>query len=180
MPALVEKSDNSSVVQEEVACNTDKEYHVNVKIDETVTWWKSPGLRRLYLLFPFLLIGSTVNGYDGSLLNGLQTMSQWQSYFNYPSGATLGLFTAIQNVGGFCALFVSAYAADRLGRRGGVTFGLVFLFVGVIIQVVPGVTTGMFIAGRFLVGFGSNVSQGSAPLLIMEVAIILTDVQNCR
>lgn len=28
----------------------------------------------------------------------------------------------------------------------------------------------MFIGGRFLVGMGSNLSQGSAPLLIMELA----------
>ena len=39
-----------------------------------VTWWKSPGLRHLYLMIPILFLGSTINGYDGSLLNGLQTM----------------------------------------------------------------------------------------------------------
>lgn len=180
MPSLPEKGENLSIIHDELARHTNNDHQVNIEIEKPVTWWKSPGLRRLYLLFPFLLIGSTVNGYDGSLLNGLQTMPQWQRYFNYPSGATLGLFTAIQNVGGFCALFVSAYAADLLGRRGGVTCGLVFLFVGVIIQVVPGVTTGMFVAGRFLVGFGSNVSQGSAPLLIMEVLINRTKLWTHR
>jgi hypothetical protein len=43
-----------------------------------VTWWKHPGLRRLYIMMPILFLGSTVNGYDGSLLNGLQTMVPWQ------------------------------------------------------------------------------------------------------
>jgi MFS family permease len=70
----------------------------------------------------------------------------------------------------------------------GVTIGLIVVFVGTIIQVVPAVDQGMFIAGRFLVGLGqrsyppcarqsmltvfsrSNVSQGSAPLLITELA----------
>jgi len=28
--------------------------------------------------------------------------------FNNPSGSTLGLFTAIQNIGGFCSLFFGA------------------------------------------------------------------------
>ena len=46
------------------------------------------------------------------------------------------------------------------------------VFVGVIVQSVPGVNDGMFIGGRFLVGFGSNLSQGSAPLLIMEASIV--------
>jgi hypothetical protein len=36
----------------------------------------------------------------------------------------------------------------------GVTIGLVILFVGTIIQVVPSVNSSMFIAGRFLVGLG--------------------------
>lgn len=43
-----------------------------------VTWYKHAGLRRLYLMMPILFLGSTINGYDGSLLNGLQTMVPWQ------------------------------------------------------------------------------------------------------
>ena len=46
--------------------------------DDDVHWWKQPGLRRLYLLMPFLFLGSTTLGYDGSLLNGLQAMPTWQ------------------------------------------------------------------------------------------------------
>lgn len=50
-----------------------------VQIDiPLVTWYKDPGLRKLYLMMPILLLGSTINGYDGSLLNGLQTMGPWQ------------------------------------------------------------------------------------------------------
>lgn len=49
---------------------------------------------------------------------------------------------------------LASYAADMLGRRIGVTIGLVILFVGTIIQVVPSVNSSMFIAGRFLVGLG--------------------------
>ncbi|KAE8165485.1 general substrate transporter [Aspergillus tamarii] len=135
-----------------------------------VTWWKAHGLRKLYAMLPLLFLGSTINGYDGSLLNGLQTMTPWQTYFDNPTGSTLGLFTAIQNIGGVCALFFSSYVADLLGRRIGVVVGLFVIFIGTIIQVVPSVNRGMFIAGRFLVGFGSNISQGSAPLLITELA----------
>lgn len=96
-------------------------------------------------------------------------MDQWQNYFGSPSGSTLGLYTAIQNIGAVCALPFSSYAADLFGRKIGVAAGITMIFLGVIIQVVPGVTEGMFIGGRFLVGFGSNISQGSAPLLITEV-----------
>ncbi|KAL3467376.1 general substrate transporter [Aspergillus heterothallicus] len=135
-----------------------------------VTWWKHSGLRRLYIMMPILFLGSTINGYDGSLLNGLQTMLPWRDYFGSPSGSDLGLMTAIQNIGGICALLFSSYLADLLGRRLGVAIGIVVIFVGTIVQVVPSVDRGMFMAGRFLVGFGSNLSQGSAPLLVTELA----------
>ena len=45
---------------------------------DDVHWWRQPGLRRLYLLMPFLFLGSTTLGYDGSLLNGLQAMPTWK------------------------------------------------------------------------------------------------------
>ncbi|KAL5363461.1 general substrate transporter [Aspergillus floccosus] len=135
-----------------------------------VTWWKHGGLRKLYALMPILLLGSTINGYDGSLLNGLQTMAPWRDYFGNPTGSSLGFLTAIQNIGGICALLFSSYIADQLGRRIGVVIGNVVILVGTVIQVVPSVNTGMFTAGRFLVGFGSNIAQGSAPLLITELA----------
>lgn len=47
-------------------------------MSQTLSWWKQPMLRRLYLMMPFLFLGSTTLGYDGSLLNGLQTMPSWQ------------------------------------------------------------------------------------------------------
>jgi MFS family permease len=53
--------------------------HVDGLDVPTVTWWKDPGLRKLYVMMPVLFLGSTINGYDGSLLNGLQTMVPWQT-----------------------------------------------------------------------------------------------------
>lgn len=66
--------------------------------------------------------------------------------------------------------------------------GTLIVLTGVIIQVVPTVDQGMYVAGRFLAGFGyvnrfsikqsslltlhssANLAQGSAPLLITELA----------
>ena len=35
-------------------------------------------------------------GYDGSLMNGLQSLPQWQSAFNHPSNGMLGILNAVQ------------------------------------------------------------------------------------
>jgi hypothetical protein len=43
-----------------------------------VTWYKHKGLLKLYLMIPVLLLSATTNGYDSSLLNGLQTLEPWQ------------------------------------------------------------------------------------------------------
>lgn len=34
-------------------------------------------------------------GYDGTLLNALQAMPQWDNYFNQPRGQVLGLIAAV-------------------------------------------------------------------------------------
>ena len=42
------------------------------------------------------LITSSTNGFDGSLMNSLQSMKRWQTFFGTPEGPTLGLLNAIQ------------------------------------------------------------------------------------
>lgn len=55
------------------------EEHVRGLEVPRVTWWKHKGLRTLYMMMPILFLGATVNGYDSSLLNGLQTLTPWQN-----------------------------------------------------------------------------------------------------
>ena len=144
----------------------------------SVTWWKSPGLRHLYLMMPILFLGSTINGYDGSLLNGLQTMNQWQKYFNHPDGARLGLFTAIQNIGAVAALPFSPYAADLLGRRIGVEIGIILIFVGVIIQVVPGASAGTYVAEMYVMSIQAQADGRSIDTGTSAVGSFLDLVQT--
>ncbi|KAL5522688.1 hypothetical protein ACEPAG_8706 [Sanghuangporus baumii] len=50
--------------------------------------WRLICLNAWIMLF---LITSSTNGYDGSMMNGLQSLYQWQESFDYPSGSMLGL-----------------------------------------------------------------------------------------
>lgn len=42
-------------------------------------WFKQQELRKLYGMTVFLFLASTTLGYDGSLLNGMQTMESWRN-----------------------------------------------------------------------------------------------------
>lgn len=155
-------------------------------VEEDIPWWRQHQLRKLYLLIPFLFLGSTTLGYDASLLNGLQTMPAWQTFFHSPTGSLLGLYGAMPGFGGLAVLPFAPYIADYCGRRNGTALGNLFILLGAFIQAFPPASNpkGMYIAGRFLVGFGSNISNATCPLLITEVSHPrhrgrITTIYNC-
>jgi hypothetical protein len=65
-------------------------------LDPNRTWYNNGRLMRLNAWIFLMLLSSYYNGYDGSMMNGLQSLDQWEDYFNHPTGGTLGLFNAIQ------------------------------------------------------------------------------------
>lgn len=61
------------------------------------------------------------------MVNGLQTLPQWEEYFDNPHGSLLGLFSCIMSVGSLVAIPVVPYTADLLGRRMGVFIGCLIM-----------------------------------------------------
>lgn len=133
-----------------------------------VTWYKNKGLRNNYICLMFVVLTSATNGYDGSMVNGLQSLDVWQDYFNHPKGSLLGLFSAIMSVGSIVAIPVVPYIADGLGRKAGILIGCLIMILGVILQSIS-VNFQMFIAARFFLGFGVAIAHGASPLLITEL-----------
>lgn len=132
-------------------------------------WWNHGHIVKLNLLLIIPLITSYANGFDGSMMNGLQSVEHWKSYFGYPKPEDLGLFNAIQSIGAFCAIPISPYISDGLGRKNGIAIGAAIVLVGAILQTATQ-NLGMFVGSRFLVGFGTTFAQMASPLLISEVA----------
>lgn len=116
----------------------------------------------------FVVITSATNGYDGSMVNGLQSLQVWQDYFHHPTGSLLGLFACIMSIGSLVALPIVPYIADGLGRRWGIIIGCIIMVLGVVLQSIS-VNFKMFIAARFFLGFGIAIAHGSSPLLITEL-----------
>ncbi|EHL01749.1 putative Lactose permease [Glarea lozoyensis 74030] len=125
-------------------------------------------MRSLYIALMFAVLTSATNGYDGSMMNGLQALDEWKASFNNPNAATRGLLNAIMSVGSIVALPITPYIADIFGRRIGVITGCVIMIVGVVLQSI-GINIEMFIASRFFIGFGVAIAHGAAPLLIAEL-----------
>lgn len=133
-----------------------------------ITWYKDKNLRWMYVCLMFAVLTSATNGYDGSMMNGLQALDQWKSSFNNPGPSTRGLLNAIMSVGSIVALPITPYIADIAGRRAGVITGCIIMILGVVLQSI-GINISMFIAARFLIGFGVAIAHGAAPLLIAEL-----------
>ncbi|KAJ5491102.1 hypothetical protein N7539_002669 [Penicillium diatomitis] len=133
-----------------------------------VTWWKMKGMRSVYLTLWAAMITSATNGYDGSLMNGLQSMDSWNESYNYPTGSTLGILACSMSIGSLISIPVVPYVADLLGRRAGVVVGCVIMLFGVA-MVSIGYKIALFVVGRMILGFGLGIAQECSPLLVTEL-----------
>lgn len=65
----------------------------------TDPWYSTPHLAKLNAYLLVILFSSAGVGYDGSMMNGLQSLDTWTSYFNNPSAAQLGVINGVLNLG---------------------------------------------------------------------------------
>ncbi|KAH8660160.1 putative sugar transporter [Xylariales sp. PMI_506] len=143
----------------------------NVIVDKAgvFSWLSDKGLLKLNLILCLSLISSYATGYDGSMMNGLQSLDEWKNYFNNPNASELALLNAIQNVGQLIVIPISAPICDHFGRKPALLGSAAVLLIAVALQAAAQ-NTGMFIAARCLIGVGLGVNITAAPLLIMELA----------
>lgn len=145
-----------------------------------VVWYKHACLRQLYFHVAVIWLSSAAGGFDGSMMNGLQTLPYWEKYFNNPDASTLGLMNAIVPAGNLLINFFVPWMADNWGRKRTLIVGDSILFVGIILQA-SAQNMGMFIASRFIGGVGG--SFGTGIYLITELAhpqhrAIVTTIYN--
>jgi len=137
--------------------------------DPRKKWYNNRRLIALNGWIVLLLITSSTNGYDGSMMNGLQSLPQWQSYFKKPGSGELGLLNAIQNIGALAAYPFAPYLSDGIGRRPTVFIGAVIMCLATAVQGASQ-SVGMFVGARFLIGFGLTFAANAAPMLVSEIS----------
>ena len=137
---------------------------------EAPTWYRIASRRKLYgLLFPAAIVSYMTSGYDGSMMNSLQTVPYWDDFFGRPRGSTLGLVSAIIALGAICSTPFAPIVADKFGRRWGITVGSVIMIVGAILQC-ESVNFAMFCVSRFVLGFGLTFCTTASPSLVTELS----------
>jgi len=119
-----------------------------------------------FLFSGFLMLTSQTNGYDGSMMNGLNILPSYTNYFNL-NPATTGLNTASAFIGGFFGPIFSGVISDRLGRRPAIFWGSVITLVGVLLQTAAQ-DIAMFVVARIVLGFGSALSGIAGGVYLSE------------
>nr|QFR37163.1 MFS transporter [Cyberlindnera americana] len=116
-----------------------------------------------------ITLTSTNNGFDGSMLNGLQSLTYWADYMGNPTGHILGALTAGGIFGCFLIFFIAPWACDKYGRRTVVIIGQAITLIGAILQ---GLSTNyaFFLCSRLVIGAGSGLATIGAPTLISELS----------
>ncbi|KAJ5619151.1 hypothetical protein N7510_003135 [Penicillium lagena] len=109
-------------------------------------------------------------GFDSSLMGAMNSNDRWHSDLGIPkTGGYLGIVTAIYTIGNLVGSFVAGPVSDRYGRRIGMFVGSVVVLVGAIVMSTAQ-TSGAYMAGRFLSGFGVALVRSAAPAFVTEIA----------
>ncbi|KAK6462869.1 general substrate transporter [Scheffersomyces coipomensis] len=133
------------------------------------SWWTYKHFWVLHFFIFLATLTSTNNGYDGSMLNGLQSLSIWKNSMGNPTGSVLGALSNGNTFGVILCFPFASYFSDRFGRKYTI---MVSAFVTVIGAVLQGASYNyaFFLCSRLIIGFGFGVSAVSAPSLIAELA----------
>ncbi|EXF86008.1 lactose permease [Colletotrichum fioriniae PJ7] len=132
-------------------------------------WWRSKNLRTLNLLLAFPMLSIFTQGFDGSMMNGLQSVENWRNYFGEPKGSTLGLFNAAYPIGGLCAIPFLSFVSDKFGRKIGLACGATLCIIGSTVQA-SAQNLAMFVVARGILGCGTVSLGASGAPLITEIA----------
>lgn len=138
--------------------------------EDKVPWYRKRNLRLLYLLlFPACMGIELTSGFDSQLINALQLVPSWISYFDNPQGAIKGIIAASYSLGSILSLPFIGVVNDKFGRRWSIFGGSVIMVIGALIQGLS-VHIGQYIVARIILGFGLPTCIVSASSLIGELS----------
>ena len=95
----------------------------------------SKAMFQLYAICGLMFLGSSMGGYDASLMGNLLDMPYFQLRFGASIlGVKAGLISSMFSIGSVCSLPFVGPCADTWGRRVGVGLGCAIIIMGTIVQ----------------------------------------------
>ncbi|CAH0051959.1 unnamed protein product [Clonostachys solani] len=121
---------------------------------------------RVSKLTAILHIVSSTVGYEGSMINGIQSLEQWNSYFQ-PTTSSTALINATYWLGAIISYPFTQFIGDRWGRKRVIYVGAVISVIATVLQAAAQ-NVPMFVVSRILFGFSAILSGNSASVLVAE------------
>ncbi|ODV65317.1 putative lactose permease [Hyphopichia burtonii NRRL Y-1933] len=122
----------------------------------------------IYLICFCLFLSSTMNGFDGSLMTSINTLDEYQDYYDLSGSADgTGLVFSIYSAGAICSVGF-LWLSDSIGRVKTMIVGLIGIVIFTILMSVSA-NHNLFIAGRFFVSFFSTITLLAAPVYMVEM-----------
>lgn len=119
-----------------------------------------------YLFFLLAAFQAVENGYNSSVMNALNILPSYTEYFVL-TAASLSLNTASIWVGGILSGFIDGAFCDWQGRKWTMMWSSVICIIGSVIQACAQ-NSGMFVAGRIIVGFGLGLAGVATSTYLAE------------
>ncbi|KAF5598348.1 MFS sugar transporter transporter [Fusarium pseudocircinatum] len=133
----------------------------NLANQDKVPWYQKRNLRNLYfMLIPTCMGIQMTSGFHAQMINAMQILPSWISYFGNPQGSLKGIIAAAYPLGAILSLPLIPIINDRLGRRWSIFIGS---FIMVIASLERAVLTSLFSVSHFIgqitaagIVFGTN------------------------
>ncbi|KAI0801952.1 general substrate transporter [Irpex lacteus] len=140
---------------------------------DKLKWYQNKGKIKLDFFLSVIFVGLVLNGYDGSLISGLQASDAWQADLNYPDGVRLGMLNAVGFIAGLIVGPIITYIDEHWGRRWGIRFYGYTLLIGSVIGCIAGASGAngyaIFCAGRAIIGFGLASFLMTSLIVVQEI-----------
>ncbi|KAJ3041006.1 hypothetical protein HDV00_010080 [Rhizophlyctis rosea] len=147
------------------------DFQLVVEREKPSAW--TMGMLKLYFVLFFAFWGSAMNGYDGSLMAGIYTMKQFQSFVGYDQESfDMSVLTGFYPIGCLAAAPFGGPLSDTWGRKAGMGIGCVIVIIGTAMMALAPQNLGVTLlsTGRFFCGFGVTITTTAAPAYVIELS----------